>query len=284
MLKEIKTAIENDNLILFVGAGMSMSLGFPNWHSLIEKILVQLEEEHTESSLMNFQNYIKVLKNGSKSVFEILESIESNGYKKETKEILHKIISEVNFEGAELKNQRKLWEISNKIITTNYDKALDEVKPKGIEVFANDNTFQQVQSIKGKPFLYKIHGDITNPDTCILFKSDYEDLYKRDKSNKQTLQSFLQNKTLLFVGFSLEDPFITDQISYLYDLYNGYGNKHAIVLTSDKNFEKYHVKTHKVENWKEGFDSFLDELIAIKKAAKSTLPIALSKETATDVD
>ncbi len=172
--------------------------------------------------------------------------------------------------------------ISDKIITTNYDKVLDETTPKGIEVFSNDNSFQQVQSIKGKPFLYKIHGDITNPDTCILFKSDYEDLYKGDKPNTQTLRNFLQNKTLLFLGFSLDDPFITAQIEYLHDLYKGYGNNHFIVLTSQKDLTYYHVKTIQVDNWNEQFSGFLNDLIQLKKNTKNA--VKLVDDTVEEVD
>jgi tetratricopeptide (TPR) repeat protein len=284
MLKEIQTAIEEDNLILFVGAGMSMSLGLPNWNNLVEQILIRLEEKHGDQSRMNFKYYINSLKNKSETVLEILDEIERKKHRKEAKEILYDIINNISIRDSELINQKKLWEISDKIITTNYDEALDNVKPEHIKSFSNNNAFQQIQSIQGKPFLYKIHGDITNPDTCILFKSDYEDLYKGDKPNSQTLKNFFQNKTLLFLGFSLEDPFITSQIEYLYNLYNGYGNTHFIALTSDKDFSKYNIQTIKVKNWKEGFDTFLDELIEVKESIKHTSQIQIIEEKKEDLD
>jgi NAD-dependent SIR2 family protein deacetylase len=43
MNKEIKKAIEEDNLVLFVGAGMSIPLGFPDWKKLIKEILKKLK-------------------------------------------------------------------------------------------------------------------------------------------------------------------------------------------------------------------------------------------------
>ena len=38
MFDELKTSIKEGNVILFVGAGISATLGLPNWSQLISKI------------------------------------------------------------------------------------------------------------------------------------------------------------------------------------------------------------------------------------------------------
>ena len=37
MIEEVKRAIKKKNIILFVGAGISATLGLPNWQELIKK-------------------------------------------------------------------------------------------------------------------------------------------------------------------------------------------------------------------------------------------------------
>jgi len=256
---KLKEAIENDDLVLFIGAGMSIPLKFPNWKELIINILKKLEEP----SAFNFSHHIA--QGDSIDVFDVLNRLEAEGYKSKTKTALNKEIVDVVFKTKNLDKHKKLWDISNKIITTNYDKVIEHVTPGNVKVFSNNNTFQQAESLNGSPFLYKIHGDIDNPDTCILFTSDYKELYEYDNPNKKTLEYFLKSKTILFLGFSLEDPFITNQIEYLHKIYNGYGKEHFIVLNQYKDFKKYNVSTIQIDDWNGSYDKFLDELGTIKK-------------------
>jgi tetratricopeptide (TPR) repeat protein len=261
MNEEIKKAIQEDNLILFVGAGMSMPFGFPNWTSLILDILKELKKGG--KSPVDFQYYIDQGK--SLNVFKVLKDLETHGFKKKVKEKLYEKIKSVNIENEDYKKIEKLWKISEKIITTNYDKVLEKQKPSHIDSFINSNSFQQVKSLKENPFLYKIHGDYLDPDSCILFKSDYKELYKKDTSDLQTLKTIISTKTILFLGFSFEDKYIKEQFKYLRALYKGYGREHFIVQTNNKDLTEYGLKTIKIENWNESFDAFLDKLLDLKK-------------------
>lgn len=283
---KLKDAIEKDNLVIFVGAGLSIPLGLPNWHSLVEQIILHLKEKFPEGkSPISFGYYHNVLSAGKIGILDILDIIDKAGYKKQVKEILHGIISTKPLLVKNLTRQQKIWDITNKIITTNYDKALDLVKPQTITVFTNDNPFQQIKSISGNPFLYKIHGDIDNPDTCILFRTDYEALYIGEKPNTHTLRTFLQNKTILFIGFSLDDPFINLQFRYLYDIYNGYNNsEHFIVLSKDYDFSDYNIKTILVNDWGESFDNYLDELIEEKKNSNILTPTPIVSKIDIDIE
>ncbi len=267
MHKDLKDAIAKDNLVLFVGAGMSMPLGFPSWNDLMIKILEKLEEEYKGNSPIDFSYYIK---QGSElDILKTLSKLEAEDFKPRVKEILYDELTNLKYPEEKLENHRKLWKISSKIITTNYDKVLEKVKPKNIEPYSNNNIFQQGRSLQGNPYLYKIHGNIVNPDTCILFPSDYEELYKKEGVNRKTFENLFLNKTILFVGFSFDDPFITELVKNLYDIYNGYGKQHFIILNKPKDLRAYKVKTIEVENWKEAFDEKLDELIALKEENQS---------------
>jgi tetratricopeptide (TPR) repeat protein/NAD-dependent SIR2 family protein deacetylase len=262
MNKEIKKAIEEDNLVLFVGAGMSMPLGFPDWKNLIKEILQKLKVDFDKKIPIAFDHYIDNIDN--LDLFEILDELELKKVNKEVKNILYQEISKIKLEQKDLNRHKKLWSISNKIITSNYDKALDIAKPQQVEVFENENTFQQSKSIKGSPFLYKIHGDITDAPKCVLFSSDYKTLYSDENPNVFTLRNFLMNKTILFIGFSLEDPFVLNQIKFLQNLYSSADFKHYVISTSNKFYNELNIESLKVDDWGKSFDNLLDEFIDVK--------------------
>lgn len=276
MIEKIKEAIKNDSLVLFVGAGMSMPLKFPSWTDLILNILKDIDEDGP----FNFSYYLKQA--NYIDVFKVLDELERNGYVPKVKKALHKQITPIKFEEPQLNKHKKLWEFCDKIITTNYDKVLEKVMPEGIEAYSNGNEFQQSKSIQGSPFLYKIHGDITNPNTCILFESDYKKLYN-DTSDLQTLKSFLLNKTILFIGFSLDDPFVTRQMEHITTLYKGYNPEHYILQTKSKDFSDFNVKSISIENWEDAFDSFLDKLIVTKKESLKTTELTIVEKNE-DID
>lgn len=262
MNKDIKKAIEEDNLVLFVGAGMSLPLGFPDWKNLIKEILLKLKVEFDKKVPIAFDHYLGNI--DSLDVFEVLNELEHKKVNREVKDILYQEISKIKLKEEGLNRHKKLWAICNKIITTNYDKALDESRPKQVEVFANDNSFQQSKSIKGAPFLYKIHGDITNPSKCVLFHSEYTTLYDEKNHNTATLRNFLLNKVILFIGFSLEDPFVINQIKFIQKLYNSTDFKHFVISKSDKYYSELNIESLQVNNWENSFDEFLDELVDFK--------------------
>jgi tetratricopeptide (TPR) repeat protein len=278
MIEKIKEAIQKDSLVIFVGAGMSIPLKFPNWTNLVLNIL----EKINEKSKFHFAHYIEQGK--SIDVFETLNELEHHGYNSKVKNALYEEIKKIEFNESNLDKHKKLWEISEKIITTNYDRLLEEVKPKRVETYSNGNEFQQSKSIQGSPFLYKIHGDIGNPDKCILFESDYKNIYENDSSDLNTLKSFFLNKTILFVGFSLNDPYVTNQMKYLSDLYKVHNQEHYVLQTVSEDFSTYNVKSILIEDWNSAFDVFLDKLIKEKKETSKVLLVENNSEDKLDIN
>lgn len=277
MIEKIKTAIKDDSLVIFVGAGMSMPFGFPSWTRLVQNILKDIKDDGP----FNFPYYLK--QGDNINIFKALNELEHKEYNSRVKISLNKEITSIKVDESKLGKHKKLWELCDKIITTNYDKVLEKPKPEGVVVFSNGNEFQQSQSIKGNPFLYKIHGDIDNPDTCILFESDYKKLYKEGNSDLKTFDSLLLNKTILFIGFSLKDPFVANQMEYLSNLYKGYNQEHYILQEIPEDFSKYNVKSISIENWNDGFDAFLDELIETKRQSSQVIPKQKEEEVKVDI-
>jgi tetratricopeptide (TPR) repeat protein len=271
---KLQEAIKNNNLVFFVGAGFSMPLGFPSWQKLIEDILLELIEKYGDTSDTNFQNILNGVQSGTKSLFEALNKIENDNdhgpiYKKKAKEIVNARIekSSKNFSDNS-PSHSILWEISKKIITTNYDKALEKYKPESenLKIFDNTNAFQILKSqLTEAEFLYKIHGDNENPESIILFESDYKEIYGKDNFNNDSLGTYFKDKTLLFIGFSLTDPFVTNLFSKIKTIYKGYTvNEHFVFTTKNEDFTEYDVTTIRLENWEKSLLEYLKKLQEIK--------------------
>lgn len=276
---KLQNAIINNNLVIFVGAGCSMSLGFPSWKKLIENILEDLNDRFGETSSINFKNVLNGVENG-KSLFDALNKIENDvdhgsTYKIKSKELINKLIETINEKLPEESSVHDLlWKISKKIITTNYDRTLEKYKDKSTtaKIFDNTNAFQILNSqSENAEFLYKIHGDYENPNTIILFESDYRDIYKNDNYNNDALGSYFKDKTFLFIGFSLTDPFVNDLFIKIKNIYKGYTiNEHFIFTTKNEDFIEYDVTAIKIDNWNESLIEYLSELEKIKLSVLET--------------
>jgi tetratricopeptide (TPR) repeat protein len=277
--KKLEEAINKNNLVFFIGAGCSIPLNFPSWKDLIESILEELVLQYGSTSDVNFQNILNGIKSDTKTLFDALNLIERDAkhgsdYKTKSKEIVNAQIESISKElPAHSDVHSLLWNISTKIITTNYDKALEFYKPSNInpKIFDNTNTFQSLKSQSDDAqFLYKIHGDNDNPDSVILFESDYENIYKSGNHNHDALATFFKDKTILFIGFSLKDPFVNDLFTNIKKIYNGYTvNQHFVFTINNEDFIKYDVATIPIDNWNESLLGYLSELQKIKSISST---------------
>jgi len=273
--ENLKKAIRDNKLVLFIGAGASIPLNHPSWKSLVSGILDDLDSDFSEDSSLNFINLKRSLIDNTKSPLEILNKIENESdsgrlYKTRAKEYVHKVLNEINIENSLHSDVHKLlWELSSKIVTTNYDQIIEANSPddRTIDVFGNENVFMSLKAQKDNAkFLYKIHGDFKNPKTIVLFESDYKSIYSQNNPNEDALSTFFKNNTLLFLGFSLSDPFINELFTKIKNLYNNHTiANHFIFSTSDTgDFSKYDVKKIFINDWNDSLVSYLNELIQEK--------------------
>jgi tetratricopeptide (TPR) repeat protein len=270
--ENLKKAIRDNKLVLFIGAGASIPLNHPSWKSLVSGILDDLNSDFSEDSSLNFINLKRSLIDNTKTPLEILNKIENESdsgelYKTKAKEYVHKVLNDINTENSLYSDVHKLlWELSSKIVTTNYDQIIEANSPddRTIDVFGNENVFMSLKAQKDNAkFLYKIHGDFKNPKTIVLFESDYKSIYSPNNPNEDALSTFFKNNTLLFLGFSLSDPFINELFTKIKSLYNNHTiANHFIFSTTDTgDFSKYDVKRIIINDWNESLINYLNVLI-----------------------
>jgi hypothetical protein len=215
------TAIVEGRCYAFVGAGVSMRAGFPNWRTFIEAIAVRYQIEGTEDGPL-IRGYIdrgdlitaaELIKNSSTMRQEEFNADAAqlfrsrlSRYTDDTQvynediqpDDVHRFITRTAFQ---------------KIITTNYDNLLLEAsRAAGIipheYVVRNADNFQTQTSIHGlvstQPAVINIHGTCDEPKSMVITRKDYLDAYSGGFLINW-LRNTLVQKSFLFVGYSLSD-------------------------------------------------------------------------------
>lgn len=264
MNSQIIEAIKTDKLVFFIGAGFSLPLGYLSWNGLVEKMLDILSKDYKD--LSPFKAIIKA-ENPLISTIDILDFLT------EYKDRVYKVMDE-EFSAIEdrvklnpdlLKRHKMISKITSKIITTNYDRSLENANPE-LRKFTYSNLFNTANLYSMNEYIFKLHGCIEDAASCILYKKDYENLYSDNSQYKgaiEELRKIIGDKTIIFLGFSLSDPYVKYQFNYINTIYKSLKGKHFIISTENI-IGLEGVETLKIDNWEEGLDSLLDELYSIK--------------------
>ena len=175
-LIQIKKAVEDDNLILFVGAGVSANSNLPNWGELINSFSTELK---TAGNDIEQEDYLKVAQYyynifGKNRYLAKIDEIFADENKAIPNE-LHEYIAKIN---------------PSHIITTNFD-----------NVISKDIDIPYAQSEK---YLIKMHGDLKTKN-IVLKEDDYLDYQMNFPMISTLIQSLMLNHTVLFIGYSLKD-------------------------------------------------------------------------------
>lgn len=216
---ELIKSAQDDKLIIFIGAGVSMGLGLPSWSEIVKKVLQQETVDKRDS-------FLNALESGIMSPLEILDKIKGTNkidvYSTFESETSRKINSDI---------YKKITEISKKIITTNYDELIEHNTPLSA---IDPNSAYNLQKIDNtKEFLFKIHGSRTAIDKSVIFTEDYESLYSNAQGlAKFQLEKLLSSHSCLFLGFSMSDNYVSELFNKLSSLYEGLGKKHFAVSTT----------------------------------------------------
>ncbi len=101
--------------------------------------------------------------------------------------------------------------------TTNYDSLIEDSLRDAGHVVAVNHSQEQLtsRSSSANVVVYKVHGDKSRPDQCILSSDDYERFTDTRGQFVELLRGALVEKTFLFLGYSLSDPNIDHILSRL---------------------------------------------------------------------
>jgi hypothetical protein len=189
--KEYGAALDNGSAALFAGAGLSRAAGYVDWKGLLRGLADELGLNlDIEQDLVSVAQYHVNASNRDRTRLNQLLIEEF------TKEAVltpaHQVLARLPL--------RTIW-------TTNYDQMIERAFANTSRQLAvRINPDQLTDAAEGDANLYKLHGDISEPDKIVLTTEDYEEHAARFPQLRAVLQAELVRKTFLFIGFSFSDP------------------------------------------------------------------------------
>ena len=266
----LKEAIEKDELVLFIGAGLSCELKntegktLGGWKEMVSSMLPFLEDK----------GYITTEEQKSweeLGPIKALQRLENKGIDREK---IRDFLQGYFTLGKENKFplQEKLYKLSTKIITTNYDLAFEEAIEKLDKEKAYKGQNKKLSKLLADPvFLFKLHGCIEDINSMVLFPSDYRKLYNnhdRDAALALLVFKFLIfSKTFLFIGTGMDEHQIINFFEEIKEIRDSFNQKHYIITTDPLSIPTNFLTSIKISDYNE-IPSYIDQLLDIKKEAE----------------
>lgn len=190
--------IRKEEMVLFVGAGMSLYAGYPSGAKLAEILYNGITEDFKDEleftcDLPKLAEEIYNLKGGNKNY--LIEILKREIQKLPTSTNTHDLLAKI----PQFKT----------IITTNYD-SLFESTNNNIEVIRKAKDYPVADT--KKQLLFKIHGDLIDTERIILATSDYNNYFSRNQEDTvfwNAVKDKLASNHILFIGYAMEDTNIS---------------------------------------------------------------------------
>lgn len=194
-MDELRESYKQGNVILFVGAGVSIGLGIPSWDDLISKIAEELDYDpeiySTFGENLALAEYYRI-KHGN--LGKLRSWMDVNWHASDIKiekSKIHEIITNSNFP---------------LIYTTNYDRWIENAftyYEKPFHKIVNIGDF--TKAVDGISEIIKFHGDFEDDSSIVLDETSYFKRLEFETPLDIKLRSDVLGKTVLFIGYSLSD-------------------------------------------------------------------------------
>lgn len=226
-INNLKKEYYNDNLVLFLGAGISMDANIPSWDKLVSELFVTLISQQLK------ENGIEIEKKDTDKIIEILKNLNSNspllqaryirtGLEKEFEESLSQIMYSASTDTSQILEEISQLCIPSRgktgiqaIISYNFDdlmeKNLSRLRVKHRPIY--DKGMIPENDELG---IYHVHGFLPHDkdeydnisDSLLVFAEDGYHKLMLDPYNWANISqlNFLMNNTCVFIGLSMTDP------------------------------------------------------------------------------
>ncbi len=234
---KLKNAITKNNLVVFVGAGTSINLENINkqkigtWNDLVKQIVIYLNQKNSNK----YEYLIPLI--GNYEPIDVLNLIEKNK-DIEKRDIYDFLKDYLDLGDNDLDLHKKIIQLSNIIVTTNYDTAFENCSNELSKRVAYKGKDFELATHKevDKPLLFKLHGCFKDSDSMVLFPSNYNELYNNPQRDAQhtltTLKNLVFNRSILFIGFGMGDFQINHIFKEIKTILKDYNEPHFILSTT----------------------------------------------------
>jgi WD40 repeat protein len=212
--QELVNAIKSSSVILFVGELLSQDAGLPSPAEAMLPLVKSLGMQPTLSHTMIADTYESIM--GRHNLIRHIRDIFTGTVTEPT--VNHSLLAALPI---------KIW------VTTNYDNLLEHTLQQARlshrkVIRAEDLAFLNSQD----HIIVKIFGDIMQPDTLVITTRDQSEYHLNHEALETWLKGQLFNKTLLFIGYSLNNPIFNQIRTHIVRLLQGYERMSYAILPS----------------------------------------------------
>jgi len=251
-IRNIVKAKQNNKLVIFAGAGVSMDSGLPDWSTLVEAFQSEIddrEDDPLKAAQLHFNHRKK--KENLDRLKEILK------YKQTKFNLIHEQIVRLS---------------PYHIITTNFDDHFEQIINKEHLKYSIVKKDADLPDCTTNSFLVKMHGDIAEKN--VVFKKDDYDHYKDSfPLIKGFVEGVFATNLVLFVGFSFDDPNLIEILGRVNKILDGNNQPPYLLYIPGKNKENEYSKIKELSSKGVKIVKYNDSPITkyydqIKKSAK----------------
>ena len=189
---EIIPLVRRCSVSLFIGSGFSLKAGAPS-SDMLKKAIAR--------AIPGFDERIIA----GRPLDDVAQDLIRHSHG--DRSLLIKVLeNQMAFRRVDMSDHQALVRIPHfgRIFTTNYDSLLEEAYENQLNVVrCNEDCAKDL----GEVNLYKIHGDLTQPDQLVISRQDYDDLLATNKNwfvwNK--VYDAFTGSDVVFIGYSLDD-------------------------------------------------------------------------------
>jgi hypothetical protein len=219
-IADVVSELEEQNVAIFAGAGLSVPAGFVDWKGLLKPLADELNLDlEQEIDLVRVAQYhVNLHSNRS----DLTNAVLNNFAQRQTKVTEnHRILARLPI--------TTYW-------TTNYDSCIEDALKAGGKLPDVKYTSKQLlTTVRGRgAVVYKMHGDYQHADDAVLCKEDYETYHINRGDFLIGLAGDLLSKMFLFIGFSFSDPNMDYVLSRMFTRYGKHQRKHYCFVREER--------------------------------------------------
>lgn len=196
--------IRKEEVVIWAGSGLSQYAGFPSGQTLGSILVKNLSKAEQQNINVNLplpdlaEEFFRLKGNNRNTLIRILIDTFINKQP----------------ESTEYHERLSIIPHFKTIITTNYDTLIEDAFKQNGQVVISSKQIAYLE--KQKTQIFKVHGDLSEPDSIIITKSDYNKFFKDNSENDvywNVIKERLTTKNVLFLGYNIEDP----NVSVIFD-------------------------------------------------------------------
>ncbi|MBN2837077.1 MAG: SIR2 family protein [Candidatus Delongbacteria bacterium] len=244
--------IRREEVVMWVGAGFSRYAGYPSgnelknifYESLTRSEKRQLRKSSPLPELTD--HFVKIRNNSRHELLRILEKEFVNRFP---------MSNEYHLKLASIPH-------IHCIITTNYDRLFEDAYKEKSQAIYSSKRVPYIDSKKVQ--IFKVHGDLSDPDSIIITKSDYLNFFSKNIESNDlwtTVKAQLLTKNIAFMGYNIEDPNVEVIFNRIAESLGQHKRECFFIAPSLKPLKRSDLRQKGVEYINEKGESFIDELI-----------------------